>query len=644
MIEERKSIILNITNNNPVRCSEKYFKKNFNDIYGNILEHFSKSNLKIDILFKEKIWLWVNDSIDLPKCHCGNYTKINPNWLDGFRRNCSVKCSSIDKIRIDNAKKSTKEKYGSENYFNTDDYKQKVKKSNLEKYGVDHYSKTDEYKEKIKKTNLDRYGTDHYSKTDEYKEKVKNTSLSKYGVDNYAKTEESKEKVKNTSLSKYGVDNYTKTDEYKIKTKETNLSKYNFPYYTQTNEHKIKTKETNLIKYGVDHYSKTDEYKEKIANTSLSKYNELHYSKTDECKNKIKETNLLKYGMNSHTQSEEHRKDKYKIANNPFYIHYINNNNNLFKCDCGYNHNFEILTTTYYSRYNSNLPICTICYPLSTTPSFNELSYKSYIEDIYSGEIIPNYRDGFEIDIYLPELKLGFEFNGLYWHSDEHKNKNYHLFKTNHFKDKGIRIIHIWEDDWNFKTEIIKSQIKNLLKLNTIKIFSRKCEIKEVNVKDARLFLDNNHIQGFVNSNIKIGLYYNDELVSLMTFDKYEGRKKMDEYEWNLNRFCNKINTNVIGSASKLLKYFINEYKPNRIISYADKDWSIGDLYYKLGFEYVNETPPDYKYIVNKKRTHKSNYKKTKLKTDLTENEQMKLNSINKIYDCGKIKFQLINI
>lgn len=491
MIEERKSIILNITNNNPVRCSEKYFKKNFNDIYENILEHFSKSNLKIDILFKEKIWLWVNNSIDLPKCHCGNYTKINPNWLDGFRRNCSVKCSSIDKIRIDNAKKSTKEKYGSENYFNTDDYKKKVKKSNLEKYGVDHYSKTNEYKEKIKKTNLDRYETDHYSKTDEYKEKVKNTSLSKYGVDNYAKTEE-----------------------YKLKRRKYIIRK--------------------------------------------SKYEKL------------------------------------------FLIHKI--------------------------------------------PSFNELSYKSYIEDIYNGEIIPNYRDGFEIDIYLPELKLGFEFNGLYWHSDEHKNKNYHLFKTNHFKDKGIRIIHIWEDDWNFKTEIIKSQIKNLLKLNTIKIFSRKCEIKEVNVKDSRLFLDNNHIQGFVNSNIKIGLYYNDELVSLMTFDKYEGRKKMDEYEWNLNRFCNKINTNVIGSASKLLKYFINEYKPNRIISYADKDWSIGDLYYKLGFEYVNETPPDYKYIVNKKRTHKSNYKKTKLKTDLTENEQMKLNSINKIYDCGKIKFQLINI
>lgn len=487
MIDERKNIILNITNNNSVRSSEKYFIRNYNDVYEIISNHFLNSNLNKDILFKEKIWLWVHDTKDLPKCSCGNYTKINPNWLDGFRRNCSVKCSSIDQTRIENAKKSTKEKYGSENYFNTEDYKEKVKKSNLEKYGVDHYSKTDEYKEKIKKTNLERYGTDHYSKTDEYKEKVKNTSINKYGVDNYAKS-----------------------DAFKLKRKKHTIPK--------------------------------------------SKYDKL------------------------------------------------------------------------FSKY-------------PTTPSFNEISYKSYIETIYTGEIIPNYRDGFEIDIYLPELKIGFEFNDL-----EHKDKNYHLYKTNHFKDKGIRIIHIWEDDWNFKCEIIKSQIKNLLKLNTIKIFSRKCIIKEVDVKETRKFLDDNHIQGFVNSKIKLGLYYNDELVSLMTFDKYEGRKIMTEQEWNLNRFCNKLNTNVIGSASKLLKHFIKEYKPNRIISYADKDWSIGDLYYKLGFDYINETPPDYKYIVNKKRIHKSNYKKSKLKTDLTENEQMKLNSINKIYDCGKIKFQLINI
>jgi hypothetical protein len=152
-----------------------------------------------------------------------------------------------------------------------------------------------------------------------------------------------------------------------------------------------------------------------------------------------------------------------------------------------------------------------------------------------------------EIDIYLPELKLGFEFNGLYWHSNKFKEKNYHLNKTDWFKEKGIRIIHIWEDDWILRREIVESQIKNSIGLNTNRIFARKCYIKEVDVKIARKFLNENHIQGFVNSSNKLGLYYNEDLVSIMTFDNNEGRKKMELFGYNLNRFCNKKGINVIG-------------------------------------------------------------------------------------------------
>ena len=120
-----------------------------------------------------------------------------------------------------------------------------------------------------------------------------------------------------------------------------------------------------------------------------------------------------------------------------------------------------------------------------------------------------------------------------------------------------------------------------------------------------------------------------------MTFDKFEGRKKLSETEYNLNRFCNKIGYSVIGGASKLLKYFIDTYQPTRIISYADRDWSIGNLYEKLGFEMLYKSKPDYKYVVTDKRIHKSNYKKSK--TGISE---AKLNLL-KIYDCGKIKFEL---
>ena len=177
------------------------------------------------------------------------------------------------------------------------------------------------------------------------------------------------------------------------------------------------------------------------------------------------------------------------------------------------------------------------------------------------------------------------------------------------------------------------------------KIGARKCEIRELDTKIVKDFLNKNHIQRFVGSKLKLGLFYNDELVSLMTFDKVEGRKKMKENEWNLNRFCNKLNTNVVGGASKMLKYFIEKYNPRRIISYADKDWSDGKLYTKLGFIKLTESNPDYKYIINGKRLHKSNFKKSKIMTsneNMSEFEFMSINKIDRIYDCGKTKFEFV--
>ena len=639
-MENRRNIILKIATNSS-RTTEKYFINNYIDIYNEIIYFYKISNIKKDILFKEKIWLWLNNELDLPKCQCGNYTKINTNFLDGFRRCCSVKCSSIDKTRIENCKKSNIDKYGTESYFNSNDFKEKSKKTNLDKFGVDHYSKTDEFKDKVKETSINKWGVDHYSKTDEYKIKVKETSNEKFGVDNYSKTDEFKDKVKETSINKWGVDNFTKTDEYKSKTQETNMKKYQSLYFLQSDIFKEKTKETILNKWGVDHYSKTDDYKIKVVNTSLSKWGVSNFTKTEEYKNKTIKTNLLRYGKKSHTLNETHRIDNYKISNDKYYLSYLNDSINLFRCDLEKDHNFEILSTTYYSRKTSNSPLCTVCYPISNTNSFKEDELYIFIDNIYSGEIIQSYRDGLEIDIYLPDLKLGFEFNGLYWHSEEYKEKNYHLDKSNYFKEKGIRIIHIWEDDWFLKKNIIKSQIKNILNKTDNKIFARKCNIKEVDIKECQKFLNNNHIQGFVKSNIKIGLYFDNELISLMSFDRFEGRKKMEEGGWNLSRFCNKLDTVVVGGASKLLKYFIDNYNPTRIVSYADKDWSIGNLYYNLGFENVNESKPDYKYIINKKRIHKSNFKKSNLNTNLTESQEMKKNRFEKIWDCGKIKFQI---
>ena len=404
----------------------------------------------------------------------------------------------------------------------------------------------------------------------------------------------------------------------------------------------IKRKDTQIKRYGVDNYTKTDEYKNRVSKTNLEKYGVINVFQSEIIKDKIKKTNTLKYGVDNISKSKISQLNTL-MGKDINYIKYIDNNISLFKCNEG--HTFEISSDNYHSRFKHNTPLCTICNPIGDSSSIKEKELLEFIKLKYDKEIIQGYRDQFEIDIYLPHLKIGFEFNGLYWHSEIYKDKSYHLNKTNWFKEKGVRIVHIWEDDWDYKKDIIKSQIINIFKKSN-KIYARKCIIKEVNSKDARFFLDNNHIQGFVGSNLKLGLYYKDQLVSLMSFDHFEGRNKMPNTEWNLNRFCTILNTNVVGGASKLLKYFIDNYNPSRIISYADKDLSNGSLYEILGFNKINESKPDYKYIVNKKRIHKSRYKKDNLnlddKTKVTESQIMNEKNLPKIYDCGKIKFEYL--
>jgi hypothetical protein len=131
-----------------------------------------------------------------------------------------------------------------------------------------------------------------------------------------------------------------------------------------------------------------------------------------------------------------------------------------------------------------------------------------------------------------------------------------------------------------------------------------------------------------------------------MTFDHFEGRKKMKDSEWNLSRFCNKKNVNVIGGASKLLNYFIKLKSPTRIISFADKSWSNGSLYFKLGFDLLSTSYPNYSYFIDKKRVNKQRYKKSNLikigyDKSLSESKIMEDEfGSYKIFDCGQLKFE----
>lgn len=255
--------------------------------------------------------------------------------------------------------------------------------------------------------------------------------------------------------------------------------------------------------------------------------------------------------------------------------------------------------------------------------------------------------NGQELDIYIPEKKLAIEYDGLYWHNEIYKDKNYHLSKTNICKEKGIQLVHIFEDEWLYKQEIIKSRLRNILGVTETKIFARKCEVREVSSYESNCFLSENHLQGKVYSKHCYGLYCDNELVSIMTFGplrkNLNGKSKENEYE--LLRFCNKLNTTVVGGASKLLKYFIDKVKPTEIITYADKRWSNGKLYENLNFKYEHDSEPSYFYVIKNKRINRFTLRKNVLvekygcPKDMSEHDFCLSQRWYRIYDCGTMKF-----
>jgi hypothetical protein len=247
-------------------------------------------------------------------------------------------------------------------------------------------------------------------------------------------------------------------------------------------------------------------------------------------------------------------------------------------------------------------------------------------------------------------LKLGFEFNGVFWHSNKFKNKDYHLNKYKKSIDNEIKLCTIWEDDWTLKREICESFILNKISKSG-RLMARKTNIKEIDYNTSREFLDKNHLQGDCKSSKRIGLYYGDELVTLMTFSKlrlpFNGKNVDGKDNWELTRFCNKLNTSVVGGASKLLKYFIKNYKPVEIQTYSDNLISDGDLYEKLGFEYKWTSNPGYWYVVNNIRSHRFNWRKSKLvkegyDSSKTGEEIMAELGYWRIYNAGNKKWILV--
>lgn len=462
----------------------------------------------------------------------------------------------------------------------------------------------------------------------EKQKKYKKTMLERYGYEYAFQNDNIQQEVQKQSQKK------------EIRKKAQQTMKMNGTHQG-SETHKNKVRKSKLERYGDEHYTNPNKSKK----TKLERYGDEHYSNREKAKNTMK----LLYGVESYAKTKEFR-DMFSGTNNGTYTHFTNIEN----------FNDDFIRDKFVD--GDDFDIVSACEYFNCT--YNTFKNKDYYDPHKIGRKVENdfkaiFKDEaeynnrkiispMEIDFLFNDYKFGIEYNGLYWHSDKFKDKHYHLNKTKMMELQGYQLFHIFENEWIDKRHIWLSVINSKMNKSS-RIYARKCEVKEISNTEADVFCEKNHLQGAASCSIRIGLYYNKELVAVMTFGTPRFNKN---YQYELIRYCSKLNKTIVGGASKLLKYFERTHNPNSLVSYANRRWSQGNLYDVLGFEFKYDTPPNYFYFKNGGEIL-SRYKcqKHKLKDllelydeTLTEVENMKNNGYHKIYDSGnKIYIKVYN-
>ena len=402
---------------------------------------------------------------------------------------------------------------------------------------------------------LEKYGVDNPAKMEQFKhkgplkpevlEKQKQTLIERYGTDKIASLDFVKEKRRQTCLERYGVSSVlklpdvqnkariaSKTPEVLQKIKETNLKKYGCEYPTQSQAVQEKTKQTNLVRRGCAFPMQDKEVMQKAVNTNLAKRGVPYVMNDPAIVEKVKQTNIERYNVAWTCMLANHR----------------------------------------------------IGHGVDSKPN---LSFKEKLEakgiKFERETCIKEYAFDFQVDNTVIEINPTISHNTVWTpFGKDHISridKKYHLNKTSVALEQGYRCIHIW--DWDNIDAVVE------LLLPRKKIYARQCIIKEVDKKEAEQFISKYHCQGYANDKIRIGLYYNDVLVSIMTFKEPRYNKK---YQYELIRYCSCYN--VVGGAEKLFNYFIKEYNCHSLISYCDLSKFSGETYLKLGFKLFKKNAP----------------------------------------------------
>ena len=571
------------------------------------IEHINENIPKgaINLPLSEKIYYYVNGIKEVLICECGRNRSFM-GFKNGYRTSCNKKKCYVNKR----------------------------KKTCLERYGVDNPKKSKEILIIEKENILKKWNGNHYMYDQSVREKFNGTMIKNWGVEWAQQSKSINEKSLKTFSENENRDQIIETRSLKLKNKSPKEKK----------EIQKKRKNTLIKNWGsLDNYYRY--FSDKVIEKSIEKYSVKHH---------LSHPDIIQKRIETYTETKISKLKESLTDNLKFISRFFNNNNtdyyfNLLCNNCG--GEFSITRQLLVFRRSQGKEICLNCNPILHGRSEMENELYEFIVENYSKDVIKNCKNiiSSELDIYLPDDRIAFEFNGLYWHSDIHKGKNFHLSKTEECQKKGVSLIHIWEDDWIYRVDIVKSIILNKLGRSK-KIMARNCIVSEIDNSTSREFLEKNHIQGFVGSKVKLGLFSDGELVSVMTFGSLRtplgNSPKDDEYE--LLRFCNKLNYTVVGGASKLLSHFVKSNSPKKIISYSDISRSSGNMYKKLGFVKISDSDPNYYWIIDGVRKHRFGFRKDILirggfDPNKTESEIMNERGYYRIWDCGSSKWEFIS-
>jgi len=452
-------------------------------------------------------------------------------------------------------------------------------------------------------------------------------------------------KKTSTLIRNYGEDGF-KSAEIQTKKKNTSIINYGVQHPRQNTEYVNAQRQKFLKEYGIANPANTEEANKKRITTNLERYGTVNPASNKEVYSKIVSTNIEKYGVstalllpNNRISALSARKD-INIYDKLDDAQWLEENKNVPSPVLAESLGIAWSTVLkYYKKHNITRPHITI--------SSFELKLIDFLKEHNLHHISSDRTvlDGKEIDIYLPEFKIGLEIDGLYWHSEHYiKDKYYHAKKSNLALEKGIQLIHITDYELSNQFEIVKNRI--LAKLGKQrKVFARKCVIVPVKSVDYESFMVQHHIQGSAPASVRIGLKYENELVAVMSFSRARYNRN---YEWELIRYATQHS--VVGGASRLFSHFTSTVLPKSVISYADLRWNTGDVYAKIGMTLSHTTTPNYWYIENGRLAHRTKYQKHKLRKllslyddSLSEWENMKNNGYTRYWDCGNKVFTWSN-